>query len=95
MLPFQIVDTVSALDSEFVPQLLRVVAGTTVTWSNDGELPHTVDADSGLFSSGEMAPGDTFEFTFENPGTYAYYCALHGGPGGVGMAGTIVVVPGE
>ena len=59
MLPFQIVDTVSALDSEFVPQLLRVVAGTTVTWSNDGELPHTVDADSGLFSSGEMAPGDT------------------------------------
>ncbi len=95
MLPFQVVDMVSALDSEFVPRVLRVVAGTTVTWSNDGELPHTVDADSGLFSSGELAPGDTFEFTFDNAGTYAYYCALHGGPGGVGMAGTVVVVPGE
>jgi plastocyanin len=95
MLPFQVVDMVSALDSEFVPQVLRVVAGTTVTWSNDGQLPHTVDADSGLFSSGELAPGDTFEFTFPHPGSYAYYCALHGGPGGAGMAGTIVVVPGE
>lgn len=95
MEPFQVVEVVSALDSEFAPPVLRVVAGTTVTWRNDGQFPHTVDADSGLFSSGNLDSGDTYEFTFENPGTYAYYCEYHGGPGGQGMAGAIVVVPGE
>lgn len=95
MAPFQVVEQVSALDSEFAPRVLRVVAGTTVTWRNDGQFPHTVDADGELFSSGNMDPGATFEFTFENPGTYATYCEYHGGPGGQGMSGTIVVVPGE
>jgi plastocyanin len=36
-------------------------------------------------------PGDTFSFTFAAPGTYSYYCQIHGGPGGQGMAGTVVI----
>jgi plastocyanin len=57
----------------------------------DGEEQHTITADDGSFDSGILNPGDTFSLTFDTPGTSAYYCQIHGGPGGVGMAGTIVV----
>jgi plastocyanin len=75
----------------FSPRELRVPAGTTVTWIPDSTLPHTVTADSGAFNSGTLQNGDTFQHTFSEAGTYAYYCALHGGPGGAGMSGTIIV----
>lgn len=93
MLPFQLVTVVSMIDSEFVPAVLRVPAGTTLVWQNDGQFPHTATADSEFFDSGELQSGETFEFTFESAGVYDYYCTLHGGPGGAGMSGTIVVIP--
>lgn len=93
MLPFQVVSMVSMVDSEFVPALLRVPAGTTLVWQNDGQFPHTATADSDAFDSGELQTGESFEFTFDGAGVYDYYCTLHGGPGGAGMSGTIVVVP--
>ena len=95
MLPFQVVELVSMLDSEFVPRRLLVPAGATVTWQNDGQFPHTATADSGFFDSDQLQSGESFEFTFDAPGYFDYYCALHGRPGGAGMAGTIVVVPGS
>lgn len=95
MLPFQVVEAVSMLDSEFVPRVLMVPAGATVSWTNDGQFPHTATADSGFFDSGQLQSGEGFEFTFDAPGYFDYYCTLHGGPGGAGMAGTIVVVPGS
>jgi plastocyanin len=95
MLPFQVVEVVSMLDSEFVPGVLLVPAGATVTWQNDGQFPHTATADSGAFDSDQLQSGESFDFTFDAPGYFDYYCALHGGPGGVGMAGTIVVAPGS
>jgi len=78
-------------DSKYEAKELTVQAGTTVTWIMDASFPHTVTADDGSFDSGRMSNGQSFSFTFEQPGEYPYYCTLHGGPGGTGMAGTVTV----
>ena len=83
--------TVSVQDELFVPPQVEFVGGDTLTWSMDGAEQHTITADGGSFDSGIMNLGDTFAFTFSAPGTYPYYCQIHGAPGGVGMAGTVVV----
>jgi glucose/arabinose dehydrogenase/plastocyanin len=75
----------------FVPQVASVAAGTTIVWLNQDSAPHTVtagtrDAPSGEFDSGSLDEGATFSFTFDLPGRYDYFCAIH-----VGMAGAIVV----
>jgi plastocyanin len=83
---------VSAQDDLFSPRTIRISAGTSLTWSNDGGEQHTVTSDDGsTFDSGTLDPGDTFGFTFETPGSYPYSCAIHGGPGGIGMSGVVVV----
>lgn len=91
---------VDVADNEFEPKELTVKAGTTVVWSQTGSVPHTVTADDGSFDSHAecladlakcMKAGDTFEQAFDTPGRIAYYCKLHGGAGGAGMAGVIVV----
>ncbi len=42
--------------------------------------------------SGNPVPGpNVYQFTFNTPGTYQYFCEIHGAPGGVGMSGTVVV----
>jgi plastocyanin len=83
--------TVSTQDFMFNPAGQQASPGATVTWTFDGASPHTVTADDGSFDSGILAQGSTFTMTFQDAGTYAYYCALHGAAGGVGMSGTIVV----
>jgi plastocyanin len=75
----------------FVPQDITISAGTTVTWRNDDNAPHTATADDKLFDSGDMAAGDEFSYTFTEPGVYPYYCVWHGAAGGQGMAGTVTV----
>ena len=82
---------VSAIDNAYEPRNLEVTAGTSVTWTNDGDAPHTVTADNGSFDSGNMDPGDEFSETFVEPGRYPYYCEYHGSAGGQGMAGVVVV----
>jgi plastocyanin len=76
---------------EFQPKELTVKAGTTVTWNNDANSSHTVTADDGSFESPTLGGGATFNHKFTRPGTYRYYCAFHGGKGGEGMSGTVVV----
>jgi len=83
--------TIAVQDDLFNPAQVQTSSGTTLTWSNGGAEQHTITADDGSFDSGTTNPGDTFSFTFPAPGTYPYYCQIHGGPGGQGMAGTIVV----
>lgn len=63
----------------FSPVTITVVLGVnnTVTWTNNDSSPHTVTANDGVFSSGNMAPGQSFTFTFTSPGTYAYHCTYH------------------
>lgn len=77
----------------FNPANLQIAAGTTVTWTNNDSAGHTVTADNGTFDSGTLRKGDKFSFTFNEAGTFAYYCRPHGGKGGQGMAAVITVVP--
>jgi plastocyanin len=83
--------TVSVQDEVFVPPQVEFLAGNTLTWSSDGAEQHTITADDGSFDSGIINPGDTFAFTFDASGTYPYYCQIHGAPGGIGMAGMVIV----
>lgn len=61
----------------FTPQRVTVKPGTTVTWTNDDDAPHTVAANGKLFKSGALDTQDKFSFTFTTPGTYEYFCSLH------------------
>jgi plastocyanin len=71
----------------FLPDVIRVKAGDTVTWSNTlGEPAHTVTAAGGSFDSGRMIPGDSFSFRFASAGTFEFACSLH-----PAMKGAVVV----
>ena len=70
----------------FAPARLTVKTGTTVTWRNEDDIPHTVAASNRLFKSNDT--DDSFSFTFTAPGTYEYFCSLH-----PRMTGTVVVEP--
>jgi amicyanin len=70
----------------FLPQRITVKAGTTVTWSNEDDVPHTVASSSKVFKSKALDTADKFSFTFTTPGTYDYFCSLH-----PHMTGAVVV----
>jgi len=70
----------------FSPATLTVKVGTTVKWTNKDSVAHTVTSDTGLFDSGDLAAGDTFSFTFNQAGTFAYHCTMH-----PSMTATIIV----
>jgi amicyanin len=70
----------------FEPTRLTIKAGTTVTWTNRDDIPHTVAAKDRLFKSKAMDTDETYSFTFSTPGEYSYFCSLH-----PHMTGTIVV----
>jgi plastocyanin len=66
----------------FQPAELEVEVGTTVEWVNEDPVPHTVTSGTpgsptGVFDSGALNQGDSFSFTFRQPGTYEYFCRLH------------------
>jgi plastocyanin len=73
--------TVSIQDFFFDPSQLTVAPGTTVTWVNEGEAPHTVTSTDGKeLDSATLQPGDTYTFTFKDDDageTYAYHCSIH------------------
>jgi plastocyanin len=60
----------------FAPRTLTVKAGTTVTWINEDDIPHTV-VSTGHFRSKPLDTGDRFTFTFTTAGSYQYFCSLH------------------
>ncbi|MGE5392826.1 MAG: cupredoxin domain-containing protein [Candidatus Saccharibacteria bacterium] len=84
--------SIQLTDDAFGPANLNILAGTAVTWTNQGMHTHTVTSDSGAFGSGNLSPGQQFSFTFNSPGIYPYYCRFHGAAGGIGMSGVITVV---
>jgi len=61
----------------FAPQVIMVAPGTTVTWTNDDEDPHTVTATDKSFHSAAIDTDESYSFTFTRPGEYAYFCSLH------------------
>lgn len=73
----------------FGPQALTVAVGTTVTWINQDDIPHTVVATDGKsFRSKVLDTGDRFSFTFARPGRFGYFCSIH-----PHMTGTVLVKP--
>ena len=69
----------------FGPQELKVKAGTTVTWTNEDDIPHTVVSPN-AFRSKVLDTDGKYSFTFTTPGTYKYFCSLH-----PHMTGTVTV----
>jgi plastocyanin len=62
----------------FGPMTLIVAAGTTVTWTNNDDVPHTVVSDdTTTFKSKALDTGDKFSYTFTKPGKYPYFCSVH------------------
>ncbi len=63
----------------FEPRELEITVGTTVTWQNADDVPHTATSkdDPQTFDSGALDTDDKFSFTFNKPGKYAYYCKVH------------------
>jgi plastocyanin len=70
----------------FAPQRVTVRAGTTITWANDDDIPHTIASTTMAFKSKVLDTDDKFSFTFTTAGVYEYFCSLH-----PHMTGTIVV----
>jgi plastocyanin len=70
----------------FGPQRLTVKVGTTVTWTNRDDIPHTVASSTKAFKSKVLDTDNKFAFTFTSAGVYQYFCSLH-----PHMTGTIVV----
>ena len=82
-------DATAKIDNfTFVPARLTVKAGTTVTWRNEDDIPHTVTSVTQLFKSRALDTDDSFSFTYTESGTYEYFCSLH-----PRMTATIVVEP--
>jgi plastocyanin len=95
--PGKIVGTAAATDGapqvmidNFVynPVPLTVKVGTTVTWINHDDIPHTVDSPEGKFKSAALDTDDKFEYRFTAAGEYPFYCRIH-----PKMTGKIIVQP--
>ena len=70
----------------FAPGTFTVAAGTTVTWTNRDDIPHTVVSTDGVFKSKVLDTDEKFSYTFDKAGTYPYFCSIH-----PKMTGTVVV----
>jgi len=89
----EVVD-VRALDNSFIDEVVEVAAGTEIQWQNRGRNDHDVvpvdeSQDWGVELE-SFTPGDSYSHVFTTPGTYRYFCTIHGTED-VGMIGTIVV----
>jgi plastocyanin len=65
---------------------LTVKPGTTVTWTNGDDIPHTIVSKDGVFKSKVLDTGDKFSFTFAKAGQFGYFCSIH-----PHMTGTVIV----
>ena len=84
--------TIDMANFAFSPTDTTVSVGTTVTWVNQDSGPrHSATASDESFDTGLFDGGEQASFTFGEPGTFVYYCILHGSPDGSGMAATITV----
>lgn len=61
----------------FTPATLTVAPGTTVTWTNRDDIPHTVVSDDKVFKSRVLDTDENFSYTFTKPGRYPYFCSVH------------------
>jgi plastocyanin len=93
LLPSVMADQPSAASADvkidnfsFGPQTITVGVGTTVTWTNRDDIPHTVVSTDGVFKSKVRDTDEKFSYTFTKAGTYSYFCSVH-----PKMTGTVIV----
>ena len=84
-------DQVVIASFQFNPASITISKGTTITWTNNDSVTHTITSgvypqSNGLFNSGNLAPSQSFTHTFDATGTFHYYCGIHSF-----MTGTIIV----
>lgn len=90
------VEKVLALDNNFIQDAITIVAGTEVVWENNGRNDHDVipvddlDAVAWGVKDDVFVPKATYSHVFDQPGTYRYFCTIHG-TAEVGMIGVVVV----
>ena len=85
------INTIAIKNFAISPENLTIKTGTTITWLNEDDAVHQIESDSkvqGVFVSDSLAYGQSFTFTFTQPGTYTYHCAYH-----PTMKGEIIVKP--
>lgn len=76
--------SVSMVDNSYSPGSVTITAGTTVEWTNNGQMPHTVTSgapgqnEGQIFESGRVSTGGKFRFTFNQRGQFPYFCTIHG-----------------
>lgn len=70
----------------FTPRTITVSMGTTITWTNQDSVEHSVVSDNNTFQSDLLAKDTSFSFTFTEPGEYTYHCGPH-----PSMVGTVIV----
>lgn len=81
-------DAVSIQSFAFSPATVTIRTGTTLTWTNRDQDPHTVSAMSGAFHSPTLNTGQSYQHTFTTPGRFDYLCTIH-----PFMTATVVVTP--
>ncbi len=79
-------NTVTIQNMAFNPSTLNVQVGTKVMWINKDSVTHHVVSDTGVFDSGDLATGQSYNYTFNQTGSFPYHCSIH-----PSMTGTIVV----
>lgn len=77
-------------DTSFSPATITVDPGQKVCWTWSGSTEHTVKADDGAFTTGNPADKGNFQYVFTAPGTFGYFCQVHGTLTG-GMRGKVIV----
>ena len=79
---------VSIAKFAFSPNQISVKVGTTVIWTNNDSVTHTVTSDTRSFDSQKLLPGESFSHAFDSKGTFSYHCDIH-----PSMHGTVSVTP--
>lgn len=89
--------TVDMYDNRFEYTEIKIPVGGSVNWVGAGRQPHNAVEANGewttetAFGSLDQYEGDEARLTYENAGTYVFYCTYHGNAEGNGMAGTLIV----
>jgi plastocyanin len=70
-------DKVRIADFKYAPETVTVKAGTEIAWTNSDDATHTATADDGSFDTGDLDKGDAKSVTFDQAGSFTYYCRFH------------------
>ncbi|MEO6132284.1 MAG: plastocyanin/azurin family copper-binding protein, partial [Saprospiraceae bacterium] len=88
---------VEVRDFNFSPEQITIGAGEKIRFVWTGDIPHTVTSDAltgpEVWNSGLLTHGATYDLIINTPGIHPYFCIPHGGPNGIGMSGSITVLP--